>query len=122
MASIEIDDEDPLGGSGHACIVDNTSISVDIPLHITGASVNVDSCDIEYSGDTKIITIPEIDVTVMTNLSASPVSVQMPPFMRITAPLDFDYNIFTPTVKENNSVTAGTDKTVQSVIELGYIS
>ena len=116
------DNQDPLAGSGHACIVDNTSISVNIPLDITGASVNVYSCDIIYSGDSKIITIPQIDVTVMTDLSASPVSVQMPPFMHITAPLDFDYNIFTPTVKENSSVTAGTDQTVQSVIELGYIS
>lgn len=118
MTSIETDNEDPLDGSGNACTVDNTSISIDIPLHITGAKVNVDSCDVEYSGDTKIITIPQIDVTVMTDLSTSPVSVQMPPFMHITAPLDFDYNIFTPTVKENSSVTAGADQTVQSVIEL----
>ncbi|MEI7557487.1 MAG: hypothetical protein WCJ45_01160 [bacterium] len=122
MTSVETDSEDPLAGSGNACTVDNTSISIDIPLHTSGAKVKVDSCDIEYSGDTKIITIPEIDVTVMTDLSDSPVSVQIPQFTRITSDLNFDYNIFTPTVKENSSVTAGTDQTVQSVIELGYAS
>jgi len=111
------------GDNSEVAVELSVPMSLVIPAGITDATVNVSSLAND-DGTNVTATLPQITLSVTTEISATPVEVVIPADTVITAPAGWNGIINAPTIQDSNSVTvvpdSGNTASVSSVIEVGY--
>lgn len=100
-------------------ISNDNPTTITVPEDVTWATINVASL-MTSSWDDNIATLPEITMNVTTSLSTTPVNVEIPANTNVTADSGRDGIIHVPTIQATSSVTAGSNQTISSVIEIWY--
>ena len=105
----------------------SAAITVNIPAAVTDATISVSQMvNSPVDGVVTTQPLPAMNIEAVTALSSSPVKVDIPAEVTISAPAssNWDGTINVPTVKANNTVSvsadAGKTATVNTVIEVGY--
>ncbi|MFH1823086.1 MAG: DUF4430 domain-containing protein [Patescibacteria group bacterium] len=110
------------GGNSEIEVTVLQPISIIIPNSVTDATINVCSLTNDNNNNTTA-TLPKITLSVITNLSGSPIKVVIPDNTIITAPAGWNGIINAPKIMANDSVVvkpdSGNTAAVSSVIEIG---
>ncbi|MDF9409522.1 S-layer homology domain-containing protein [Pelotomaculum isophthalicicum JI] len=99
--------------------------TVTVPGSVTDATINVSAfLGAPAGGTVTTSALPAVTINANTTINASPVQVQIPAGVTISAPASWDGTINVPTVKPNNSVAVTADQgrtaTVNAAVEIGF--
>jgi|GEM_PF-1221367 len=117
-----VDDPEP---ESHEVVVTPSTpeVVVEVPAGVSNATVNLAALLGAPAGGKVSATLPELNISAHTSVSAEPVAVSMPAGTVVSAPAGWNGIINAPTIRANNSVTvtpdSGKSVSVNAVIEVG---